>query len=234
MRDDRDVMTVIRDEAASFAPTILVAPSLSDRHPDHSAAFILATRACADAGRAFSRILTFAVHGAAPQEGGVTVELDDAQRTVKYEAIRAHASQMRLSEKRFLKFAQKQECYRWSPLPAAADSQIPLRATRRGGALVVSIDVHEWPGSLSLYSLFVVAGQGDTSLRRRVPLQVGQATLMDTVLNKQIGFAEVRRERRMINVTIPNMPQLGDCYVKVARPAPTFWVFDRFGWQPVG
>ena len=234
MRDDRSVMTAIRDEAASFAPTMLVAPALSDRHPDHSAAFILATRACTDAGLSFPRVLTFAVHGAAPQEGGVVVELDNAQRVSKYEAIRAHASQMRLSEKRFVKFAQNKECYRWSPLPAATDTQIPLRATRRGSALAVSIDAHEWPGPLSAYSLFVVAGQGDTSLRRRIPLRIGHAPLIDTVSNTQIGFTEIRRERRTVTVTVPSVPQLGDGYVKVAHATPVFWVFDRFGWQPVG
>ena len=196
MRDDRDVMTVIRDEASSFAPTVLVAPSLADRHPDHSAAFILVTRACADAGRTFSRVLTFAVHGAAPQEGGVVVELDDAQRTVKYEAIRAHASQMRLSEKRFLKFAQTQESYRWSPLPAAMDEQIPLRATRTGTSAVVRIDAHAWRGPLSSYSLFVVAGQADAAMRRRISLRIGEAPLIDTISNQQVGVADVRRERR--------------------------------------
>jgi LmbE family N-acetylglucosaminyl deacetylase len=233
MRNDRNVMKAIRDEAASFAPTLLVAPSLADRHPDHSAAFILATGACADAGRTFSKVLTFAVHGAAPQEGGVVVELSDAQRAVKYEAIRAHASQMRLSEKRFLKFAQTQESYRWSPLPAAADEQIPLRVTRSGGALVVSIDAHAWPGPLRFYSLFVVAGQGDTNMCRRIPLRIGESPLIDTISNTRIGVAAVRRQGRNVIVTIPNMPERGDGYVKVAYAKPVFWVFDRFGWQPI-
>jgi LmbE family N-acetylglucosaminyl deacetylase len=233
MRNDRDVMSVIRDEASSFAPTVLVAPSLADRHPDHSAAFILATRACADAGRTFSRILTFAVHGAAPQEGGVVVELGEAQRAAKYEAIRAHASQMRLSGKRFLKFAQTQESYRWSPLPAAMDEQIPLRATRNGESVVVRIEASAWRGPLGSYSLFVVAGQGDATMRRRVSLRIGESSLIDTVSNRQIGVADVRREQRHVIVTIPNVPERGEGYVKVARAKPVFWVFDRFGWQPI-
>ena len=233
MRDDHDVMNVIRDEASSFAPTLLVAPSPADRHPDHSAAYILATRACADAGRQFSRVLVFAVHGAAPEEGGVVVELSDAQRAVKYEAIRAHASQMRLSEKRFLKFARSQESYHWLPQPAVADAHIPLRAACRQGLLQVSVDASEWPGRLSSYSLFVIAKQGDRSLRRLVSLRVGQAPIVDTVSNKQIGFADVRRESGTIIVTIPNVPELRDGYVKTARTTPAFLVFDRFGWQPI-
>jgi LmbE family N-acetylglucosaminyl deacetylase len=234
MRNDRDVMTVMRDEAASFAPTLLVAPSLADRHPDHSAAFILATRACADAGHTFSKVLTFAVHGAVPQEGGIVVELSDVQRTVKYEAIRAHASQMRLSEKRFLKFAQTQESYRWSPLPAAKDAQIPICATRNGGSLVVRIDANAWRGPLGSHSLFVIAGQGNANVHRRISLRIGEAPLIDTVSNTQMGIADVRRERRDVIVTIPNVPEHGGGYVKVTYATPVFWVFDRFGWQPIG
>jgi LmbE family N-acetylglucosaminyl deacetylase len=233
MRDDRDVTKVIRDEASSFAPTLLVAPSPADRHPDHSAAFILATRACADAGREFSRVLTFAVHGAAPEEGGIVVELSDAQREVKYEAIRAHASQMTLSEKRFLKFARTQESYHWLQQPAVADAQIPLRAIHRDGSLVVSIDASAWPGRLSSYALFVVARQGDQSLRRLVSLRIGQAPIVDTASNKQIAFADVRREQGEVIVNIPNVSELRDGYVKVARAKSAFWVFDRFGWQPI-
>ena len=233
MRDDNAVTQVIRDEASSFAPTLLVAPSPADRHPDHSAAYILATRACADAGRQFSRVLVFAVHGAAPEEGGVVVALNDAQRAVKYEAIRAHASQMRLSEKRFLKFARSQESYHWLPQPAVPDAQIPLRATCRDTSLVVTVAAGEWPGRLSSYSLFVVAQQGNLSLRRLVSLRVGQTPVVDTASNKQIDLAEVRLENRNVVVKIPNVGILQDGYVKVARSRSAFWVFDRFGWQPI-
>jgi LmbE family N-acetylglucosaminyl deacetylase len=230
MRDDRAVATTLRDEATSFAPTLLVAPSPSDRHPDHSAAFILATHACAAAGRNFSRPLTFAVHGAAPQEGGVVVELSDAQRAVKYEAIRAHASQMRLSEKRFVKFARARECYRWSPLPAAADAQIPLSATCDTGALVVRITAHAWPGRWHTYALFLAAESG---VRRRIALAIGDAPVIDTVANKRIGTADVRREKSEIVVTLRDAGAIRQGYVKVARSVPAFWVFDRYGWQPI-
>jgi LmbE family N-acetylglucosaminyl deacetylase len=233
MHDDRNVTKVIRDEASSFAPTLLVAPSLADRHPDHSAAFILATQACAEAGREFSRVLTFAVHGAAPEEGGIVVELSDAQREVKYEAIRAHASQMRLSEKRFLKFARSQESYHWLSQPAVADAQIPIAAKQREGSLVVSMNAREWPGRLGSYSLFVVANQNGQSLRRLISLRLGQSPIIDSASNKQIDVANVRQENGEVVVTLPNISDVRDGYVKVARTKSAFLVFDRFGWQPI-
>ncbi len=49
---------------------MLVAPAPSDRHPDHSAAFLFATRACAQAN-ADVRVLAFAVHGDAVEDADV-------------------------------------------------------------------------------------------------------------------------------------------------------------------
>jgi hypothetical protein len=86
---------------------------------------------------------------------------------------------------------------------------------------------------LGSYSLFVVAGSGDASTRRRVSLRIGRVPIVDTVSDAQLGFAEIRRERGALVVTVPNVTEAGDCYIKVARTLPNFWVFDRFGWQPV-
>jgi len=212
MRNDATVMNALRDEATTFAPTMLVAPALSDRHPDHSAAFILATEACAQAGRDFRRVLTFAVHGDAPQADGVVVELNEAQRHVKYEAIRAHATQMRLSDKRFLKFAQARECYRWFDQPAKPDPSIPLTMSAQSGSLTVRIDTTR-SGPLGGRELFVVAG----TLRRYVTLAP--------------DAAGVAREGSDIVVTVPVQGAFDAAYAKLARRRPGWWVFDRFGWQ---
>ncbi len=211
MRDDRDVADMLRDQARDFAPTLLVAPALSDRHPDHSAAFILATRATTEAGFDFARILTFAVHGAAPQAGGVVVELNEQQRRIKYEAIRAHATQMRLSGKRFLKFAQPHESYRWFTRPARPDPQIPIRATVADGVLTVRVD-----SAQRGLDLFVCA----QDVREQLPL-------------REDG-SRVSRDGHRLVVTLPFSGGVREGFVKVARAKPGLWVFDRFGWQPIG
>jgi LmbE family N-acetylglucosaminyl deacetylase len=234
MRDDRDVADILRDEASSFAPTLLVAPALSDRHPDHSAAFILATRACEAAGQSFARILTFAVHGAAPQEGGALVNLSEAQRIVKYDAIRAHATQMRLSDKRFLKFAQMQESYRWFAHPAQPDAQIPIRASISGTSLIVRIDAAKWGSSLRNHQLLIVAETDAGPIRKAIMPLSESAQIVDTVTRSSNGAADVRREHGEITITLPIVRPLRSGYVKVARAKPAIWVFDRFGWQPIG
>ena len=232
MRDDRRVADILRAETASFAPTLLVAPALSDRHPDHSAAFILATLACEAAGQPLTKILTFAVHGAAPQEGGAVVNLSDAQRGVKHDAIRAHATQMRLSDKRFLKFAQTQESYRWASLPAQPDEQIPLRASASDGTLTIRIDTAKWRGSLRNHRLLIAAESDAGSIRKVVMLLSEHAQILDAITQSSSALSFVRRGEEIV-VSMPIGRSLRSGYVKVARTNPAIWVFDRFGWQPI-
>ncbi|MEP6485435.1 MAG: PIG-L family deacetylase [Rudaea sp.] len=234
MRDDQQIADILRGEAASFAPTVLVAPALSDRHPDHSAAYILATRACEAAGRMPSRILTFAVHGDAPQEGGAVVNLSAAQRSVKYEAIRAHATQMRLSGKRFLKFAQVQESYRWMPHPPQPNAHIPLRASLADDVLTVRIDTTMWRGTLRNHQLLIAAQSDKASIRKAIFPLARDAQIVDTITRTSAGVVDVKHGLGGIVITVRIAGPVQSGYVKVARTTPAIWVFDRYGWQAIG
>ncbi len=233
MRDDAAVTSVLRAEADAFKPTLLIAPAPSDRHPDHSAAFLLATRACAQAQVKVPRVLTFAVHGDAPAAADVSVALSAEQQRVKYEAIRAHASQMRLSQSRFLKFAQASEAYHWLAQPPAIDAAIPIRASVSDGMLAVGIDSRGWRGSVRDLHLFVVAETHDTAVRRTVALHGDAPAIIDRISGAMIGAARLEHRDGNVTVTLPWSATARSGFVKVARTRPGLWVFDRFGWQPV-
>jgi LmbE family N-acetylglucosaminyl deacetylase len=232
MRDDAAVASVLRAEAASFKPTLLVAPAPSDRHPDHSAAFLLATRACAQAS-ADMRVLAFAVHGDAVEDADVVIALSAEQQRVKYEAIRAHASQMRLSQSRFLKFAQAREGYRWLSQPPAADPSIPIVAQAGEGMLAVSIDTRGWRGSVRDLHLFIAADAEDVNVRRVIALHGEAPAIVDRVSNAMVGAARLEHRERHVIVTLPWNAASRHGFVKVARLRQGLWVFDRFGWQSV-
>jgi hypothetical protein len=232
MRDDAAVISVLRAEVASFAPTMLVVPAPSDRHPDHSAAFLLATRACAQA-HADVRVLAFAVHGDAVDDADVAVTLTPEQQRLKYEAIRAHASQMRLSQSRFLKFARDREGYRWLAQPPAADPAIPIRAQAGEGKLEVSIDSRGWRGSVRDLHLFIAADTDDAVVRRTVALHGDAPAIMDRISNAMVGAARLEHRERHVVVTLPWNAASRHAFVKVARARQGIWVFDRFGWQSI-
>jgi LmbE family N-acetylglucosaminyl deacetylase len=233
MRDDAAVASVMRSEANAFRPTLLVAPAPSDRHPDHSAAFLLATRGCAQASIDLPRVLTFAVHGEAASEAEVSVALSPQQQRVKYEAIRAHASQMRLSQSRFLKFAQVREAYRWLARSPGPDASIPIRAQANDGMLVVTIDSRGWRGSVRDLQLFVAAETDDSAVRRTVALHGDAPAIIDRVSNAMIGAARLQHRDRNVIVTLPWNAAARHGFVKVARARQGILVFDRFGWQSV-
>jgi len=154
MRNDQTVIESLRAASDDFDPTILVMPALSDRHPDHSAAYILACLALQRA-RTSPRLLSFAVHGGTA--GGVVLPLSSAQRETKANAIRAHTTQVRLSGRRFLSYAAGDETFD-DALSVAGNPAQPLRASLRDGVLEVSVE--HVRGSLRGLAVFVALDDG--------------------------------------------------------------------------
>jgi LmbE family N-acetylglucosaminyl deacetylase len=213
MRNDADAMGMLRAAIDEFRPSVLIMPAVSDRHPDHSAAHILARSALAQSS-AMPRLLTFGVHGGS--SGETVVDLTEAQRSLKANAILAHASQMRLSRRRFLRYAGNVEAFDEAGPVAKENSKHPLRAWVRGdGKVEVRVDPLRWGGTLYGHALFVVLDAGD---RVRCPL--GNA----------MPINQRHRELRAIVECPGNLPG----YVKLARPQPGWRVFDRWGWQVIG
>lgn len=206
MRGDVGVIRALRAALDEFKPTLLVFPALSDRHPDHSAAHVLARLALVQSTSPPPRLLGFAVHGKTPV-GDTGVVLSDAQREIKRAAILAHDSQMRLSSGRFLRYAGERENYLTLPQTSAADPEHPLQASMdAAGRLQIRIDSGRWQGSLRDLALFVALLDG-TRLLRPLRGSTSEATI-------ECGTVSAG-------------------YVKLALPQPGWRVFDRHGWQVI-
>ena len=236
MGADRQVIQSLRAQFDEFAPTLLVLPALGDRHPDHSATNILARMALAQYGGAAPRMLEFAVHGDLPAEAGIIVSLSDAQRDLKQAAILAHASQMRLGRRRFLRYAKTEEGYQSTSVRAAADSQHPLRAGIDGeGCLTVRIDLRRWRAALRGLALFLALESSERGSLRwllRLDPHGGSAEVYDGVTGGVVTTAQWQRNADEMLATLLLTPPetLRQGYVKLARPRPGLRVFDRCGW----
>lgn len=233
MRADTTVPGGLRQEVAAFAPSCMVMPSLADRHPDHSAANILVRLALQGIGARFPRLLEFAVHGGVA-DGGVACELDGSRQERKRAAILAHATQMRLSSKRFLRHAAAREIFHDAAADAAENPHVPVRAHAEShGRLRVELDAGQARRGTSL---FVVMDGGKRSCRLLVPWKsdVGDSLAVDATTGKSFGNALVERAGKVVSLTLDSGCadwRLG--FVKLARPAPGLWVFDRHGWQAI-
>src|SRR5690348_8843510 len=229
MRAEPAVPTALRREFATFAPTCVVLPALGDRHPDHSAANILVRLSLLGIDAKFPRLLEFAVHGGVA-DGSVACELDASRQERKRAAILAHATQMRLSGKRFLRYAGAVEIFRGTTADAAENPQIPLRARADNrGHLRVELDANQARGNSSL---FIVMDGGKYACRRLVPWKSGPAALpvFDAVQGKTVGAAQVERAGKQVSLTLDAQGadwRLG--FVKLARSEPGLWVLDRDG-----
>jgi len=233
MRADPAVPAALRHEFAAFAPTSVVLPSLGDRHPDHSAANILVRLALLGIDVKFPRLLEFAVHGGVA-DGTVACELDASRQDRKRAAILAHATQMRLSGKRFLRHAGAAEVFRAATADAVENPRIPLHAhAESGGRLRVELDAELARRGLSV---FVVLDGGKRACRLLVPWKSAAAELpvFNATQGKLAHTARVEHVGRRVALTIESgcaQWRLG--FAKLARPAPGFWVFDRHGWQAI-
>jgi len=122
-RDSALIMALVNEFSAA-PPTVLVTPSVQDRHPDHRAAFALSGEALRRTGQSPAVWLTYLIHRpwlrrwAAVR--GVVLRLSPEQRQKKLEAILCHDTQMKLSRRRFTSFAKSEEIFQPVPLTAVA------------------------------------------------------------------------------------------------------------------
>jgi LmbE family N-acetylglucosaminyl deacetylase len=258
MRGQPDVVALLREQIEEFRPTRIFLPALEDRHPDHSALHVLTRLALAGPHPILSpqaregeferpaaefhpigagaELFTFGVHGVANPDVAVVVTLSEAQRETKRRAILQHTTQMRLSRRRFVGYAKAKEPFRTSPHSCAADPLHPLQGVvTADGHLLVKINHARWGRSLRDLVLFVVAGSSSDGWQRRQVALSGVACghVIDTAANRRVGAAAIDRIQAETSVSIAVEHRVDAGWVKLARPAPGLFVFDRHGWQTI-
>lgn len=107
-------------------PSLVVMPSLADRHPDHGTAHVL-TRLALALGRLEPLQWTYLVHASRLPDAAIEIEGSPAQRSAKQAALAAHASQLALSAGRLRRMAARDE--RFMPVVPApgVGTRLPWR-----------------------------------------------------------------------------------------------------------
>jgi LmbE family N-acetylglucosaminyl deacetylase len=231
-----DVVALLLAQIEEFQPTRLVLPVLEDRHPDHSALDVLLRLALLRYSGAVPQLIAFGVHGAVPREEGAILTLSQQQCDIKRAAIQIHMTQMLLSRKRFVAYARLQEPFRLPPWPSAPNALHPLRAeVDAGGRLTVHIDHAKWQGSVRKQALFVVMqGSDKRPSCYRIALTGGAAAQVQDERSGLAGAqATVEHAAAQTIVTVTAVGGSIAGWVKLGRPAPGLFVFDRIGWQTV-
>lgn len=233
MREHDGLVTPLREEIARFRPTLVAAPALADRHPDHSAAHIAVRLALLDVDPT-PRLLAYRVHGDGDAPIRWSVELDALRHDAKRRAITTHRTQMALGGRRFLAFAAPLETF--ADAAAAPRSDHPLRATLRHDRLL-ELRVREQYLHRHREVLIVAAEASARTHAWRLALasRTQVCELHDARDGRVVAAAAWSRDAGARTLALP-LPAVQDprcAFVKLARARSGLVIFDRYGWQPV-
>ena len=237
---DEDLAETLNGEIGRFRPTLLVAPSLEDLHPDHSALAVYVRLALArlDAAQRPPRERQFIVHHVGPLAvSGRAAKLDLTREECgrKRRAILCHASQLRLRRGALLSFAAASELYFPAATVGEHCAEHPVRhASVEGEALVFELARTSRPGAFGATGL-LLALQRPGSLRTliaRLPGRTGAIELYEWSGGTLVARGEMRRAERGSpeRVALPATVLAGwvHAFAKLER---RFGFFDEAGWR---
>jgi len=235
LRDCNSALTRIAQVIDDWSPTDILAPALSDIHPDHNAVAVMMRLIFADFLALGVSQWNYLVHGRSSAFFDNAVELSSSESEIakKREAIRCHQTQIKLSRRRFLRYAARPERF----LRVERES-----AGRRDGAVYFvsrtrdNLDVN-LRFSVDLFRLqrnkFFILGRDSLGRKRayQIPLPGCSADLemLDCATNRSVGVARYRGHPFAGEFAFPLhlFSPIHDLFIKVDRRS---WFFDEAGW----
>src|SRR4029077_10201289 len=111
LRDCNSALARLTQVIDDWSPTDILAPSLSDIHPDHNASAVMMRLIFADFLPPGVSQWNYLVHGRSSAFFDRAAELSpsEVETATKRDAIRRHQTQMKLSRRRFLRYATRPE-----------------------------------------------------------------------------------------------------------------------------
>ena len=239
---DETLPARIATEIAEFKPKLLIAPALTDIHRDHNAFAVLlqfAINRLSAEQRRFAEF-NFVIHrnrnGFAPR-AEFELRLSSVEQERKRQAISCHATQMKLSSRRFLKFAKETEHFTIRPQPAERDDHHPVRSVRIDGEnLRLELTRGSIPsGIFGKRILHIIANDVlESPLHRSITLPARPAIInvMDSSSGAIVTQASFQKKRGRNEVLIPlaAFSSARRMFVKLEN---RFRFYDAAGWREI-
>lgn len=212
-------------EIEDFAPNLVAAPSLADRHPDHSALRVMLELALARTVFDACRRLGFVVHGRLPEGDVVTLGANMHHVRKKCEALQSHASQLILSGPRMTRICQRTEHFEAHEVPAGE---------------CVRIADHEWriaysPSRFNFHqrALYLIVEVDGRVIRSRYPLPLqdeGRNKNMNVDDHEPTGM-EVHAGADHLRISMGRDCAVGQMFAKIERLGRRLMIYDCTGWM---
>jgi LmbE family N-acetylglucosaminyl deacetylase len=224
---DDQAIDVLVDEVSAFAPTHVAMPSLRDRHPDHGALRVMVDLALAKS-RSQSVRLGYVVHGRTADADGWRLEDDATRHQCKRDALMAHTSQIGLSRRRLLGWADQPESF------DRAESESALAASSPSADRILRIPLLPAYRFWRQHDLLVVLGARGKVECARIRLPRFVRTQADGPLADGLcsGRVHVELMSGVLQITFAaTTDATATAYVKLERTWPRLIIFDAETWQ---
>ena len=235
LRDCNSTLTRLIQVVDDWSPTDILVPSPSDIHPDHNAVAVMMRLILADFLAGEVSQWNYLVHGHSPAFFDRAAELSasEVETAAKRDAIRCHQTQIRLSRRRFLRYATRPERFLRVESESAVWCDGAVHSvSRTHDNLNVDFRFTVDPFRMQRSKFFVL---GRDSLGRRRVCQVrlpgcsADVAMLDCATNHSIGIARYRGHPFAGEFALPLhlFSPIHDLFIKVDRRS---WFFDEAGW----
>jgi LmbE family N-acetylglucosaminyl deacetylase len=235
LRDCNSALTRLAQVIDDWSPTDILAPSLSDIHPDHNAVAVMMRLILADFLTSGVSQWNYLVHGRSPAFFDRAPELlpSEVETAIKRDAIRRHQTQIKLSRRRFLRYAARPErLLRVDRESAVRGDGAVYSVSRARDNLDVDLRFAADPFRMQR-SKFFILGRDSVGRKRacqiRLPGWSADLEMLDCATNRSIGIARYRGHPFAGEFTLPLhlFSPIHDLFIKVDRRS---WFFDEAGW----
>jgi LmbE family N-acetylglucosaminyl deacetylase len=235
LRDCDRALTPITRVVDDWSPTDILAPSLSDIHPDHNAVAVMMRLIFADFLAPRVSQWNYLVHGRCPAffERAVELPSSELETSSKRDAIRRHQTQIKLSKRRFLRFATRPERFLRVERESAVwcDGAVHSVSRTRDN---LNLDLRFTADPFRMQrSKFFILGRDSLGQKRacqiRLPGCSADLEMLDCATNRSIGIARYRGHPFAGEFALPLhlFSPIHDLFIKVDRRS---WFFDEAGW----
>ncbi len=212
-------------EILDFAPTVVAAPSLTDRHPDHNALRVMLELALVRTAFDACPRLGFVVHGPLSESNVVTLETSEDQIRKKCGALQAHTSQLILSGKRMSRICERAEQFEVNELPTGEFARVADREWR--------IAYSRSGFRLHQRALYLVVEVDGRVIRASFPLPVqteNRNTKIDLNDRPLLGM-EVHAAVDHLRISFGGDCAPGHIFAKIERLGVRLLIYDCTGWM---
>jgi len=229
----------LTDAIEEWRPTVVVAPSLLDLHPDHSALAVMMALAMTSLRDRVPvrKVVRFMVHNphlrSRRHEGSLVLPLSEVQRARKRAAIACHESQLVLRGSWLLAFASGEERFYLEESPTGLRQHPVVAVHFENGALVLRLASRTHLRSFGARKLCLICnGERPARLVVDLPSSTGGATAREPRSGRPIGEGFFQGTGGMGTLTLPGNVVVpgGVLFAKIEH---RFGFFDEAGWKEI-